>query len=122
MGIYSTSLWPETRSSLAEQFCFEFLKCTDVHMPVRRQGSGMCCVCVCHESAFAVGFLGKYGPPCIRAGIFRSVFEEALSGEVASFLETLLFFSIGFKLCSVVAKERQTVGATHVKICVDLHF
>lgn len=32
-----------------------------------------------HESAFAGGFTGKCGPPCIVAVIFRPLFGKAVS-------------------------------------------
>lgn len=45
--------------------------------------------CLCHESAFARGSTGKYGPPCIVAVIFKSVSRKALSREVVPFFGTL---------------------------------
>lgn len=45
--------------------------------------------CLCHESASARGFTGKYGPPCIVAVIFKSVSRKALSREVVPFFGTL---------------------------------
>lgn len=57
-------------------------------MLARRRGRDKC-FCLCHESAFARGFTGKYGPPCIVADIFRSVSQKALSREVVPSLITL---------------------------------
>lgn len=58
-------------------------------MLAQKLGSGMC-FCMCQESAFALVFIGKCGPPCIVAGIFSSVFRKALSREVVPFWDTLV--------------------------------
>lgn len=57
-------------------------------MLAQRRGRDKC-FCLCHESAFARGSTGKYGPPCIVAVIFKSVSRKALSREVVPFFGTL---------------------------------